>query len=155
MNINTEAKFWQALGAIGVLGGGFLLLHAFSRYGMTSVENRAILYSLMGSFALLAGALSFLTGRGLHAEQVGMQKMESVLLLVLAAVAIVGGAVTIVLTRLHGEMLLLDRMMTGMAGAFSIMFGLICLLGQRLMCHMHEIGGHAKAEEKAAAAAAK
>lgn len=34
--------------------------------------------------------------------------------------------------------LLLDRLAMGLAGAFSMMFGVICLMGERVMSHMHD-----------------
>ncbi len=162
MTLNTEARFWQAVGGPAALGGGFLLVHAVSRYGPTSVEPAAIQYGLAGSFIVLAGVLGFLTGRGLHAEREGMSKLESVLWLILAAVGIVLGALTILMAKLdlivlrgpsgvsfsrHAGMLLLDRLVIGFGGAFAIMLGVICLLGQRLMSHMQALHGQ---EEQAA-----
>ncbi len=158
MTLNQEARFWQTAGAFSALGGGFLLVHVVSRYGVTSIEPEAIQDALAGSFMVLAGALGFLTGRGLHAQDEGMTRLESVLLRLLAAVAIVLGALSILMAKMdlivlrgtggisfsrHAGMLLLDRLVIGFGGAFAIMLGVICLLGQRLMSYMQALRGPA------------
>ncbi len=163
MSLKTEARFWQVVGALAAFGGGFLLVHAVSRYGPTSIEPVAIQYGLAGSFMVLAGVLGFLTGRGLHAQGEGMSRLESVLWLILAAVGIVLGALTIVMAKLdlivlrgpggvaiarNAGMLILDRLVIGFGGAFAIMLGIIGLLGQRLMANMEKLGGAAESEAK-------
>ncbi len=163
MSLKTEARFWQAVGALAALGGGFLLVHAVSRYGATSIEPVAIQYGLAGSFMVLAGVLGFLTGRGLHAQGEGMSRLESVLWLILAAVGIVLGALTIAMAKLdllvlrgpggvsisrNAGMLILDRLVIGFGGAFAIMLGIIGLLGQRLMTNLQKLGGETEAEAK-------
>ena len=154
MTIRSEGLFWQAVGAMGVFGGAFLLVHTITRYGLTSVEPHAILLGLASSFLMMAGALGYLTGRGLNAQQSGMKRLESILWRVFAGVAIFGGIATVVGTKLNLHILLLDRLVMGFAGAFAIMLGLICLLGQRLMAHMHALGTQAAPEVKAQAAEA-
>ncbi len=169
MTLNTEARVWQAVGALSALGGGFLLVHAVSRYGPTSIEPAAIEYGLAGSFMVLAGALGFFTGRGLHAQDSGMSKLESVLWLILAVVGIVLGTLAVLMAKLdlivlrgstgisfsrNAGMLLLDRIVIGFGGAFAIMLGIVGLLGQRLMSNMQKLSGRAELKTEAKSAGA-
>lgn len=156
MILRTEALFWQVMGAVAALGGGFLLLHAFSRYGLATLDSRAIQLEIAGSFMLASGLLGFVTGRGMHAEERGTKKLESVLWLILGVVGIVAGIATVITAQFIDTYTLTDRLTMRLAGAFSIMLGIICLLGQRLMARMHGLGAGigSKTGKKASAAGA-
>lgn len=139
MTRTAEARFWQALGAIiGITGGGFLG-YAFAKYGLASIEPKALMFGIGGSFTILCGGACYIAGRALHVEESALTSTEAFLWKALALVCLVAGAVVVVFAwRQHG-VLLLDRLAMGLAGAFSIMFGVVCLVGERVMSHMHDV----------------
>lgn len=94
-------------------------------------------YGLAASFVMLAGAAAFLAGRALHVEETALTPLEARLWNVLAGVCLFGGCVTVVFAKLHPTFVL-DRIATGLAGAFAMMFGVLALLGERVMSHMHD-----------------
>ncbi len=138
MTRSSEARFWQGVGAgIGVLGG-FLFAYTLGRYGLASIDHRALQYGIASSFIMLAGAAAFLAGRTLHVGETGLTASEASLWMLLAGVCIIGGAATVVFAKVQHQALILDRLATRRAGAFSMMFGVMCLLGQRIMSHMQD-----------------
>lgn len=152
MTRTAEARFWQGVGAIiGIAGGGFLG-YAAGKYGLASIEPKALMLGIGGSFAILCGGACYVAGRALHVEETTLTSREAFLWKALALVCVVAGSVVVVFAwRQHGS-LLLDRLATGLAGAFSIMFGVVCLVGERVMSHMHDVLVVSKPNEKAARA---
>jgi hypothetical protein len=63
---------------------------------------------------------------------------EATLWKVLATVCLVAGGVVVVVAWRQSNTLMLDRLTMGLAGAFSMMFGVLCLVGERVMSHMHD-----------------
>lgn len=137
MTRTSEARFWQAIGAIAALAGGVLLAYDFERYGLASIEPKALEMGLAASFILLVAGACYIAGRSLRVSDTRLTPLESALWKVLAAVGLIAGIIVVVVAwRQHG--LFLDRLAMGLAGAFSIMFGVLCMLGQRVMRHMHD-----------------
>jgi drug/metabolite transporter (DMT)-like permease len=138
MSRTSEARFWQAIGLTVGVFGALLLSYTFGRYGLASIDHRAMHYGMASGFMIVAGAAAFLAGRTLHVEQVGLTSRESLLWNLLSAVCMIGGSAVVIFAWVQHRSLLLDRMATGMGGAFAIMLGILCLVGQRVMTHMHD-----------------
>ncbi len=134
----SEARFWQGVGAFIGIAGGAVLGYAFGKYGPASIEPRALVMGLAGSFTILAGGACYIAGRALHVEETTLTATEAFLWKTLAMVCLVAGAAVIAFTSRQHEVLLLDRLAMGLAGAFSMMFGVVCLTGERVMSHMHD-----------------
>ena len=149
MTRSFEARFWQAVGVVVGVSGGLLLAYTFGRYGFASLEPRALEYGMAASFAMLAGAAAFLAGRALHVEEAALTGSESVLWRLLAYVCLIGGSFLVLNAKLQSKDLLLDRITMGLAGAFAMMLGVICLVGQRVMAHMHGVLVAQKPEDAA------
>ncbi|MGH9523411.1 MAG: hypothetical protein ACRD3E_12865 [Terriglobales bacterium] len=152
MSRSSEARFWQAIGAVSALVGGLILAYDFERYGLASIEPKALAIGAAASFILLAAGACYIAGRALHVGETVLTAREASLWKALAAVCLIAGSAVIVIAwRQHG--LLLDRVTMGLAGAFSIMFGLLCLTGQRVMSHMHDalVGNKSGAAKSAGA----
>ncbi|MBZ5511749.1 MAG: hypothetical protein LAN70_11350 [Acidobacteriia bacterium] len=133
-----EARLWQALGLfVGVLGG-LLLAYTFGRYGLASLDHAALKYGMASSFLMMAGAAAFLAGRALHVEETHLTRKESWLWILLAAVCLIGGAAIVIFARGQHSASIVDQLAMGIAGAFFMMIGVLCLVGQRVMSHMHE-----------------
>lgn len=138
MTRTAEARFWQAIGALTALVGGILLAYVFEKYGLASIEPRALAMGLAASFILMAAAASYVAGRALHVAETRLTSLEGFLWKVLAAVGIIAGAVVVVAAWRQQLAMELDRLTMALAGAFSMMFGVICLVGQRVMSRMHD-----------------
>ena len=138
MSRSSEARLWQALGVlVGVLGG-LLLAYTFGRYGLASLDHAALKYGMASSFLMMAGAAAFLAGRALHVEETHLTRKESWLWILLAAVCLIGGAAIVIFARGQHSASIVDQLAMGIAGAFFMMIGVLCLVGQRVMSHMHE-----------------
>ena len=118
--------------------GGLLLAYTFGRYGLTSLDLRALVYGITSSFLMMAGAAAFLAGRALHVEETHLTRKESWLWNLLSAVCLVGGAAIVIFTKGQQGASIVDKLAMGMAGAFFMMVGVLCLVGQRVMSHMHD-----------------
>ena len=133
-----EARLWQALGLfVGVLGG-LLLAYTFGRYGLASLDHSALKYGIASSFIMMAGAAAFLAGRALHVEATHLTPRESALWNALSAVCLIGGAAIVIFARGQHSASIVDQLAMGIAGAFFMMIGVLCLVGQRVMSHMHD-----------------
>lgn len=153
MTRTKEATFWQAAGGlIGVLGG-FLLAYDYGRYGMASVDPKALMDGTTAAFLILAGGACYITGRTLHVGETHLTPREASLWKTLSTVCMVAGAVVVIVAWRQGGHFILDRLAMGLGGAFSMMFGVICLVGQRLMSHMHDALVAEKGEKANAAGA--
>ena len=138
MSRSSEARLWQALGVfVGVLGG-LLLAYTYGRYGLASLDHTALKYGMASSFLMMAGAAAFLAGRALHVEETHLTRKESWLWILLAAVCLIGGAAIVIFARGQHGASIVDRLAMGIAGAFFMMIGVLCLVGQRVMSRMHD-----------------
>ncbi len=154
MNRTTEARFWQLVGAVVGVGGAGVMAYVFAAFGFASLELRALEWGMMGSFLMLAGGAGFIAGRALHVKETRLTPLEAGLWMTLAAVCMLGGAVTVGLAKFLRSAVLEDRLTLGLAGAFTIVFGVLCLVGERMMARLHDVLV-AQPEEKAKAAAAR
>ncbi len=133
-----EARLWQFVGLpIGVLGG-LLLAYTYGRYGLASLNHTALEYEIAASFIIMTGSAIVLAGRILHVEHTHLSKKESMLWQILATVCIVGGGLTVVFAKLAPFNNIIDKLATGVAGAAFLLIGVMCLIGQRVMSHMHD-----------------
>jgi drug/metabolite transporter (DMT)-like permease len=138
MTRSAEARLWQALGlAVGVVGG-LLLAYTFGRYGLASLDHAALEYGIASSFMMMGGAAAFLAGRALHVEETHLTRKESWLWILLAAVCLIGGAAVVIFTKVQHSSSIVDQLAMGIAGAFFMMIGALCLVGQRVMSRMHD-----------------
>lgn len=149
MSRTSEARFWQAIGLVVGVAGALLLAYTFGRYGPASIDHTALEYGMASGFMILAGATAFVAGRALHVEEMGLTWHESSLWNLLSAVCIIGGIATVIFARAQQQMLILDRLAAGIAGGFVVMLGVLSLVGQRIMSHMHDALVLNKPEEKA------
>jgi hypothetical protein len=138
MTRTSEARFWQGVGAIIGIAGGSAVGYAFAKYGLASIEPKALMLGIGGSFTILTGGACYIAGRALHVEEAKLTATEAFLWKTLALVCLVAGGTVVVLADRQNGALLLDRLAMGLAGAFSMMFGVVCLMGQRVMSHMHD-----------------
>lgn len=138
MTRSVEARLWQALGVlVGVLGA-LLLAYTFGHYGLASLDHKALEYCMASSFIMMAGAAAFLAGRALHVEETHLTRKESWLWNLLAAVCLIGGAAVVIFAQSQHNAAIVDRLAMGTAGSFFLMIGVLCLVGQRVMSHMHD-----------------
>ncbi|HEY4933640.1 MAG TPA: hypothetical protein VII23_18905 [Terriglobales bacterium] len=138
MTRSAEATFWQAVGAVIGIAGGSDLGYALGKYGLASIEPKALMLGIAGSFLLLTGGACYIAGRALHVEESVLGSREATLWKLLATVCLVAGGVVVVVAWRQSNTLMLDRLTMGLAGAFSMMFGVLCLVGERVMSRMHD-----------------
>ena len=138
MSRTSEARFWQAVGALITFTGVCVLVWAFSKYGVASIEPRALMQGLASSFTMLAGMIMFLSGRALHVEESSLTRFEAKLWTSLAIASLISGAIVVGYTFTLHRILIMDRLAMGAAGSFAMMLGVVCLLGERVMSHMHD-----------------
>ncbi len=133
-----EARLLQAVGLPVGIVGGLLLAYTYGRYGLASLSHSALEYEIAASFIIMAGAAVVLAGRVLHVEHTHLTKKESKLWQILAAVCMVGGAIIVGFVKLAPFNNIIDKLATGVAGASFLLIGIMCLMGQRVMSHMHD-----------------
>lgn len=138
MKRSSEARFWQAVGLAVGIAGGLLLAYTFGQYGLASLALKALQYAMASSFIIMAGAAAFLAGRALHVEETHLTRKESRLWNVLSAVCLLGGSAIVIYTKLQHSAAFVDRLAMGVGGAFFMMVGVLCLVGQRVMSHVHD-----------------
>jgi hypothetical protein len=138
MKRSAEARSWQAVGLVVGVAGGLLLAYTFGRYGLASLDHAALEYGIASSFLMMGGAAAFVAGRALHVEETHLTRKESWLWNLLAAVCLVGGAAIVIFTKVQHSASIADQLAMGIAGAFFMMIGVLCLVGQRVMSHMHD-----------------
>lgn len=148
MTRTAEARFWQGAGAAIGIAGGFLMAYSLGRYGLASIDPAALMYGMAASFMMLCGGACYIAGRALHVEETALTSREASLWKTLATVCIVAGGVVVISAWRQHSSLLLDRIATGLAGAFSVMFGVLCLVGERVMSHMHDALGVVRTEDR-------
>jgi hypothetical protein len=138
MTRSLEARLWQAVGVLVGVMGGLLLAYTYGRYGLASIDHTALQYGMASSFMIMAGAAAFLAGRALHVEETHLTRKESWLWNLLAAVCLIGGTAIVIFAKQQHGTLILDRLASGLAGAVFVMIGVLCLVGHRVMSHMHD-----------------
>ena len=138
MNVDREARLWQLIGGLAVLGGAVMLLVLFYLFGVVRTPNLTTLATgLAASFMMLAGIAGYVFGRVLHHMAYGYQHREAVLWRLLGSVCCAAGACAVLYAAYTSadERISLNHLTEGLAGAFFIMTGVICLLGNRVMYH--------------------
>ncbi|MGZ4811364.1 MAG: hypothetical protein ACXVZJ_08035 [Terriglobales bacterium] len=115
-----------------------LLAYTFGRYGFASLDRTAMEYNIVSSFSMMAGAAAFLAGRSLNVQATHLTRTESRLWVAMATVCLIGGLTIVIATKLQLGTALVDEVTMGVGGAFFIMLGVLCLVGQRVMSHMHD-----------------
>lgn len=143
----AEARFWQVVGLLVGMAGGVILIYATVKFGLASINPSALSMGLTASFLILSGAAAFLCGRSLHVKETKLTPGEARLWAVLAIICLVSGGVVVGFTFNLHKLLVLDRLAMGLAGAFAVMMGVICLLGQRVMSRMHDLIGTEESQE--------
>lgn len=139
MTRSAEARFWQVAGLLIGMAGGVMLIYATVKFGLASINPTALSLGLTASFLILSGAACFISGRALHVEETVLTRGEAWLWGVLAIICCLSGAVVVGFTFTQHQLLVMDRLAMGLAGAFAVMMGVICLLGQRVMSRMHDL----------------
>jgi hypothetical protein len=153
MNLRTEARFWQVLGGVVLLGGFFLFVYTISAFGLFSTSSRAFHLGMAASFTILAGLVAFVAGRCLHSAEKHLRPLELFLWQIFGAAGIILGGAFVILLELKPPLVREERLVEGFAGSMDIVVGLVCLLGQRLMRHVQALGGHTESAPPAKAAA--
>ncbi len=139
MRRTAEARAWQTVGIIVGIAGFGLLAYEFAAKGFAAVDWRSLRDGIAASFLILAGTACVLAGRSMYVEETKLTSTESTLWKTLAFVSMVGGVALIGWTWSQHHLFAIDRLIMGLAGGFGLMFGTLCLLGQRVMAHMHDL----------------
>lgn len=142
----VEARLWQGIGALTALIGGCMLAYDFERFGLASIEPRALTIGIASCFLLLTAGAFYIGGRSLHVNETELTPLESRLWKLLAFVCLIGGGAVIVLAWRQLHDLFLDRLTMFLVGSFAMMFGVLCLMGERVMSHMHDVLTREKAK---------
>ncbi len=138
MTRTAEAVAWQLLGVIIAVLGVVIVGYVGVKSGLELIQLRPFFMGLAGCFLALTGGACFIAGRVLRCAEAQLTFGESMVWGILAALSLLAGAVVLVLAWRMGNEIVLDRLATGLSGAFAMMFGVLCLLGQRVMSHMHD-----------------
>lgn len=136
MSRPSEARFWQVAGLLAGMAGVVLVGWVTYRFGLASINPTALAQGLAAGFILLTAVACFVAGRALQVEETVLTPGESVLWALLAIVATVSGAAALIFTATKHSLFSIDRFVMGLAGGFSMIMGVICLLGHRVMAHM-------------------
>lgn len=138
MQLEEESRIWQTIGIIAWAAGAGMLLILFKLNGVIKVSDTATLSNgLAASFMMLAGIAGTVFGRVMHAVVHGYKAEEARLWHTFAMVCCSCGAFAVLfITVGHWKKSVsLTALTVGLAGAFLIMAGVICLLGNRVMHH--------------------
>jgi hypothetical protein len=157
MQLEQEARIWQTIGIIAWAAGSGMLLMLFKQNGMVRVTDLGTLSAgLSASFLILAGIAGTVFGRVMAALLHGYNHQEARLWHLFASVCCSCGAFAILYLALATwqKTISLTRVTIGLAGAFFVMTGVICLLGNRVMDHATKKyeGGAQAGDAKAASA---
>lgn len=155
MPVEQEARIWQTIGIVAWAAGAGMLLVLVKENGVVRVNDTAILSTgIAASFMMLAGIAGTVFGRVMHSLCFGYRPLEARLWHLFSSVCCACGAYTVIyiaISHWNGA-LSLTSLTVGLAGAFLIMAGVICLLGNRVMHHANQ--KHASITTEAAAKAA-
>lgn len=134
----VEANVWQIAGGAVTVAGGAVLLYAFLHFGFASAEQSAITVGVVASFLLLIGITTFCAGRALHVELVPMARVEVLLWRTLTIVCFAGGLALVGFSVIN-EDTYLGWLASFLAGAFSIVAGVVFTIAQRLAYAQQEL----------------
>ena len=138
MPVEQEARLWQTIGIVAWAAGAGMLAVLMKQNGVIRVNDMAILSTgIAASFVMLAGIAGTVFGRVMNALRDGYDASEARLWHTLASVCCSCGAFAVLyIAASHwNKPLSLTSLTVGLAGAFLVMAGVICLLGNRVMSH--------------------
>lgn len=140
MQLDQEARIWQTIGIIAWAAGSGMLLMLFKQNGVVRLTDLGALSGgLAASFMILAGISGTVFGRVLFAVLHGYNALEARLwhtfAMVCCGCGTVGVLYVVIAVTTADHQITLTRVTAALAGAFLIMAGVICLLGNRVMHH--------------------
>ena len=136
MSVDQEARIWQTIGIAAWAAGAGMLLVLIKENGVVRVTDITMLSTgLAASFMMLAGIAGTVFGRVMHAAKEGYDAGEARLWHLFATVCCSCGAFAVFYIVVGSKTPTLTSLTVGLAGAFLIMAGVICLLGNRVMHH--------------------
>lgn len=147
MALEQEARIWQTIGIAAWAAGAGMLLVLIKENGVVRVADTTMLSTgLAASFMMLAGIAGTVFGRVMHALTAGYKAEEARLWHLFASVCCACGALAVIYVAAgHWSTApSLTSLTVGLAGAFLIMAGVICLLGNRVMQHTRQSAAAAK-----------
>jgi len=157
MQLEQEGRIWQTIGIISWAAGSGMLALLFKQNGVIRVVDLGVLSAgLTASFLMLAGIAGTVFGRAILAVFHGYQAREARLWRLFALVCCACGTMAVLFTAHQTSVdksLSLTRVTVGLAGAFLIMAGIICLLGNRVMARATQqfVASHAESPKAASA----
>lgn len=146
MPVEQEARIWQTIGIIAWAAGAGMLLVLVKENGVVRVTDTAILSTgIAASFMMLAGIAGTVFGRVMNSLCFGYKPVEARLWHLFSSVCCACGAYAVVYIAIShwNTALSLTSLTVGLAGAFLIMAGVICLLGHRVMHQANQQYGSA------------
>lgn len=138
MQLEQEARTWQTIGIISWAAGAGMLLVLMKQNGVVRVADTTTLSTgIAASFMMLAGIAGTVFGRVMHALVNGYDASEARLWHLFSSVCCSCGAFAVLYIAIGhwNSAPSLTALTVGLAGAFLIMAGVICLLGNRVMQH--------------------
>ncbi len=138
MPVEQEARLWQTIGIVAWAAGAGMLAVLMKENGLIRVTDTTTLSTgLAASFMMLAGIAGTVFGRVMNALHAGYDASEARLWHTFASVCCSCGAFAVLYIAVGhwNKPLSLTTLTVGLAGAFLVMAGVICLLGNRVMSH--------------------
>ena len=148
MQLEQEARVWQTIGIVSWAAGAGMLLVLAKENGVVRVTDTSTLSTgVTASFMMLAGIAGTVFGRVMHSVLEGYDALEARLWHLFSTVCCACGAYSVVYIAIGhwNRPLSLTSLTVGLAGAFLIMAGVICLLGNRVMHRATEKYSHTTA----------
>lgn len=136
MPLEQEARIWQTIGIVSWAAGAGMLLVLVKQNGVVRVADTTTLSTgIAASFMMLAGIAGTVFGRVMHALTEGYKADEARLWHLFAVLCCANGAFAVLYIAIgHWNTApSLTSLTVGLAGAFLVMSGVICLLGNRVM----------------------
>ncbi len=135
----AEARLWQVLGGVKAGIAIVAMTYAYATYGLAPLERPALRLLIVGSFLFVAAFAELIAGRALHVKETQLTPREARLWLNLGIICTGGGTAIVVASWTQTSGIWLDHLAMGLAGGFSLLLGVLCLVGQRVMRHMHDM----------------
>ncbi|HVP42786.1 MAG TPA: hypothetical protein VMS96_05110 [Terriglobales bacterium] len=154
MQLEQEARIWQTIGIVAWAAGAGMLLVLMKQNGVVRVTDTATLSTgIAASFMMLAGIAGTVFGRVMQALTAGYDAVEARLWHLLATLCCACGAFAVLYEAVDkwNSPVSLTALTVGLAGAFLIMAGVVCLLGNRVMHRATEKHSHPEAAKTASA----
>lgn len=136
MPAEQEARIWQTVGIVAWAAGAGMLLVLMKQNGVVRVTDTTILSTgIAASFMMLAGIAGTVFGRVMHSMNAGYSAQEARLWHLFATICCACGAFAVLYVAIGhwNKAPSLTSLTVGLAGAFLVMAGVICLLGNRVM----------------------